>query len=124
MFRRYTTLHILITTAAFSVAAVWIILSATRHSHAKGDCEQKFFTAATPSSEAETMCQIFPWVDVGIMGGLWVLLAISQVCKDFFVVVLSPDHFPDHYSSTSISSSLDTALANALTTKSTILFIP
>ena len=80
-FRRYTTLHILITTAAFSVAAAWIIVSATRHNTAKSKCEQKFFTAASDvTSEAETMCQIFPWVDVGIMGGLWVLLAISQVC--------------------------------------------
>ena len=58
------------------------------------------------------------------MGGLWVLLAVSQVCKDFAVVVLSPNRFPNHYSSTSIPSSPDTALANAVTTKSTILFIP
>jgi len=86
-FRRYTTLHILITTAAFSVAAVWIILSATRHNTAKSNCEQKFFTTASDdTSEAETMCQIFPWVDVGIMGGLWVLLAISQF---YFYTVIS-----------------------------------
>jgi hypothetical protein len=26
------------------------------------------------------MCAIFPWVDIGLMGALWVLLAISQVC--------------------------------------------
>ncbi|KAN0128414.1 hypothetical protein V8E53_013803 [Lactarius tabidus] len=86
-FRRYTTLHILVTTAAFSIAAAWIIVSATRHSTAKSNCEQKFFTAATGvTSEAETMCQIFPWVDVGIMGGLWVLLAISQF---YFYTVIS-----------------------------------
>ncbi|KAI0067735.1 hypothetical protein BV25DRAFT_1790974, partial [Artomyces pyxidatus] len=81
-FRRYTTLHILITVAAFSVAAVWIALSATRHSTAKTNCEKKFFSTNGStidlSSEGETMCEIFPWVDVGIMGGLWVLLAITQ----------------------------------------------
>ncbi len=81
MYRRYTTLHILVTVAAFSVAAVWIIISATRHSTAKSNCEQKFFTAASDlTSEGEKMCEIFPWVDIGVMGGLWVLLAISQVC--------------------------------------------
>jgi len=26
------------------------------------------------------MCEIFPWVDIGLMGGLWIFLAISQVC--------------------------------------------
>jgi hypothetical protein len=25
------------------------------------------------------MCKIFPWADVGIMGGLWLLLAIAQL---------------------------------------------
>jgi hypothetical protein len=81
MFRRYTTLHGLITVAAFSVAAVWIAISASRHSTAKRNCEQKFFTATSNlTSEGETMCEIFPWVDIGLMGGLWALLLISQVC--------------------------------------------
>jgi len=86
-FRRYTTLHILFTTAAFSVAAAWIIVSATRHSTAKSNCEQRFFSATSDiTSEGETMCQIFPWVDIGIMGGLWVLLAIAQF---YFYTVIS-----------------------------------
>ena len=80
MYRRYTTLHLLITLAAFSVAAVWIALSAARHSKAKSDCQSRFFSNTTEDSEASTLCDIFPWVDVGIMAGLWVLLAISQVC--------------------------------------------
>jgi hypothetical protein len=80
MFRRYTTLHVLITVAAFSVAAVWIAISASRHNTAKVNCEQKFFSATSGlTSEGSTMCEIFPWVDVGLMGGLWVLLLISQV---------------------------------------------
>ncbi|KAF8271403.1 hypothetical protein EI94DRAFT_1777463 [Lactarius quietus] len=70
MFRRYTTLHILITTAAFSVAAAWIIVSATRHNTAKSNYN----------------VQIFPWVDVGIMGGLWILLAVSQF---YFYLIIS-----------------------------------
>jgi hypothetical protein len=119
-FRRYTTLHILVTTAAFSVAAAWIIVSATRHNTAKSNCEQKFFTATAATgvtSEAETMCQIFPWVDVGIMGGLWVLLAISQF---YFYTVISGygvgqrgDHekFNSIYSMTGLNSD-DAPLTN------------
>lgn len=81
LFRRYIALHSLITVAAFSVAAVWIGISASRHNTAKSNCEQKFFTAASDlTTEGQTMCEIFPWVDIGLMAGLWVLLVISQVC--------------------------------------------
>ena len=79
MYRRYTTLHLLLTIAAFSVAAVWIALSASRHKQAKANCETRFFSNTTEPSEADTLCDIFPWVDIGLMGGLWVLLAVAQV---------------------------------------------
>jgi hypothetical protein len=78
----YAQLHGFITLGAFSVAAVWIILSATGHNTAVKKCLSDFFPAngaSTSSSEGQTLCGIFPWVDVGIMGGLWVLLAIAQV---------------------------------------------
>ncbi|EKM61176.1 uncharacterized protein PHACADRAFT_134485 [Phanerochaete carnosa HHB-10118-sp] len=87
MYRRYTTLHILITVAAFSVAAVWIALSAARHNTAKTNCESLFYNNTTEPSEANTLCDIFPWVDVGLMAGLWVLLAVAQLY--FYVVVSS-----------------------------------
>lgn len=87
LYRRYTTLHLLVTLGAFSVAAVWIALSAARHSQAKSGCQTRFFSDSTEASEANTLCDIFPWVDVGIMAGLWVLLAVAQVCH---VVSISP----------------------------------
>jgi hypothetical protein len=62
------------------VAAVWIALSAARHRQAKANCQVRFFTGTTEPSEADTLCDIFPWVDIGLMGGLWVLLAVAQVC--------------------------------------------
>ncbi len=80
-FRRYVTLHLLATVAAFGVAAAWIILSATRHTQAQSKCISDFFgnTISANNSEGQTLCDIFPWADVGIMGGLWVLFAIVQV---------------------------------------------
>ncbi|KAI0280650.1 hypothetical protein BGY98DRAFT_1185417 [Russula aff. rugulosa BPL654] len=87
LFRRYITLHALITVAAFSVAAVWIAISASRHSTAKHNCEQRFFTTASDiTSEGETMCEIFPWVDIGLMGALWAVLLISQF---YFYTIVS-----------------------------------
>ena len=81
MLFRSTTLHLLVTVAAFSVAAVWIILSATRHSQAKTKCESDFFPPnnSVTQSEASILCDVIPWVDVGLMGGLWAILAVLQV---------------------------------------------
>lgn len=82
LYRRYVTLHGLAIMATFSVAAAWIIVSATRHSNAQAKCIQDFFSStgsASDSGEGEALCNIFSWVDVGIMGALWILLAILQL---------------------------------------------
>ena len=81
LYRRYVTLHCLLSVAAFGVAAAWIIISATRHKQAQSKCITQFFgnTVSATNSEGQTLCNIFPWADVGIMGGLWILFAIVQV---------------------------------------------
>ena len=79
LYRRYVTLHGIIICAAFAIAAVWVIVSATRHSTASSNCIQRFFSDGSLQSQGQTLCDIFSWVDVGIMAGLWVLLAIFQV---------------------------------------------
>lgn len=78
MYRRYATLHLLTMLATFSVAAVWIALSAARHNQAEARCLSVFFTE-TGLGLGNTLCNIFPWVDIGLMGGIWVLLAAVQV---------------------------------------------
>lgn len=93
MFRRYTTIHILLSLAAFAVALTWIIVSATRHNKAVTNCESDFFTNSTTADgtdvptfdEGGTLCNIFAWVDVGLMGGLWVVLAIMQVSEHLWL---------------------------------------
>lgn len=67
----------MITVAVFAVAGTWLALSATRHSKAQAACLTNFFP--DNSSLGTTMCNIFPWVDVGIMGGLWAFFAAIQV---------------------------------------------
>lgn len=85
MFRRYTTLHILLTVAAFAISLTWIIISASNHNTAVSTCKKNFFTNDTSTGgdvstagEDQTLCNIFTWTDVGLMGGLWVVLAIMQ----------------------------------------------
>lgn len=79
MYRRYVTVHGIITGLGFSVAATWIIWSAIGHSNAQQRCITDFFLGSD-TQEADTLCNIFPWVTVGIMGALWLILAVVQVC--------------------------------------------
>lgn len=81
MYRRYVTLHGLALGAVFFLAGIWIGLSAAGHSKAEAKCIQDFFNStgsASDSSEGEALCSIFSWVDIGIMGALWVMLAVLQ----------------------------------------------
>lgn len=104
MYRRYVTLHSMATTGAFAIAAVWIIISASRHSVAESKCESDFFGAAASSgptaSEGGVLCNIFPWVDVGIMGGLWVFFAITQVHLIIVIPLISSDQILFRYTFT------------------------
>lgn len=35
-------------------------------------------TAYATSGEGEAVCSAFAWADIGIMGGLWLVLAVLQ----------------------------------------------
>jgi len=97
LYKRYVTLHGLAAVAAFSVAAAWTIMSATQHDKAQTKCIADFFSAdSSMASEGETICNIFPWVDVGIMGALLLILLALHVsvsvynkCKSNFCLDLS-----------------------------------
>jgi hypothetical protein len=93
MYRRYVTLNLGATLVIFALAATWTIISAARHSTAQSNCETTFFPSngtstgtTSTSSEGQTLCNIFAWVDVGIMGGACVFFAVVQA---YFLFVVS-----------------------------------
>lgn len=85
MFRTYLATHASMTIAAFSVTAAWVIVSGIRRSTARTKCEVDFFSTASGSldSEGQSLCNIFSWIDLGLMAGLWVILAIMQVRRAY-----------------------------------------
>lgn len=95
-YKRYAALNMFITIAIFSVAAVWIILSATGHNKAKANCQSEFFTSDDTTSLSDTLCNIFPWVDVGVMGGIWLLLGIVQTYLCFITSSYGKGQRLDH----------------------------
>lgn len=110
--------------AAFAIAAAWTIISASRHSTAQSNCLTTFFGASSSDtvlkSEGDILCNIFPWVDVGIMGGLWVLLAIVHVRLFQITIGISTDDVSVRF--TFMWSSARILLANRETMLSTTLF--
>lgn len=117
LFRRYITLHLMAIVAAFAIAAAWIIVSASRHSTAQTNCITNFYNATTTtvSSEGKTLCNIFPWVDVGIMGGLWAVLGLAHVSCLVAPIILNSVSYHSFTRSTSMWSSHLMGLASAVT---------
>src|ERR1700722_15867211 len=81
LYRRYVTLHVIATVAAFSTFAVWIIISAARHAPATAKCESTLFSdpSGSNSAEGKVLCNIFAWIDIGLMISLWIFFAVMQV---------------------------------------------
>ena len=76
---------------AFILALVWIIVSAVKHTSAVDACIEQFITedSGTNSNQSEvnvtsgsvsgeTLCNIFTWVQMGVMGGLWLALLLVE----------------------------------------------
>lgn len=87
-FRRYTTLHLISVVAVFAYAAAFIAVSASKHSTASTHCISTFFppepssTATSftdPESEGKTLCNIFTWVNVGLLAALWVVMVLFHL---------------------------------------------
>ncbi|WVO16653.1 hypothetical protein L204_104333 [Cryptococcus depauperatus] len=104
-FKFYVWINSLLILAAFVCAAALIITSALKHKHAVTTCEQKFFTDSgnsstsaneTLSAESEKLCSAFAWADVGIMGGLWVILFLVQGYFIYLTRVYSKSQVSDH----------------------------
>ncbi|RXK40915.1 hypothetical protein M231_01763 [Tremella mesenterica] len=106
-FKWYTLINFLSQTAAFSVAAALIVVSATSHNKAVTACEKQYFETnnstsstaianSTLSSESSALCDAFTWADVGIMGGLWLLLLLVQAYFLYETRSYSTSQVSDH----------------------------
>lgn len=104
-FKVYSLLNALGILAALICSAALIITSALRHDTAVTDCEYKFFSDTgnssstanqTLASESQALCSAFAWADVGIMGGLWVILLVVQGYFVYLTRVYSTSQVSDH----------------------------
>ncbi|TIC25755.1 hypothetical protein E3Q12_00914 [Wallemia mellicola] len=83
LFRRFHFLNTLLTLCAFMCALAIIIACAAKHSDATTKCQSDYYppdpdATFTLSQYSGTICNILGWVDIGVMGLLWVLLILVQ----------------------------------------------
>ncbi|WWD21618.1 hypothetical protein CI109_106104 [Kwoniella shandongensis] len=104
-FKVYSILNALAILAGLICAAALIITSALRHNTAVTDCETKFFSDSNSSSstanqtlasESEALCSAFAWADVGIMGGIWLILLLVQGYFLYLTSIYSRSQVSDH----------------------------
>lgn len=67
--------------ATLAVGVAFIALSAAHHSSAVSTCEG-LFSADTATSTSQKVCDIWVWVQIGVMGLLWVLITICEVSRE------------------------------------------
>ncbi|KAK8847527.1 hypothetical protein IAR55_005385 [Kwoniella newhampshirensis] len=104
-FKVYSILNALAILAALACAAALIITSALRHNTAVHNCEAKFFSDSnststtanqTLASESQALCSAFAWADVGIMGGIWLILLLVQGYFLYLTSTYSRSQVSDH----------------------------
>lgn len=85
------------------LALIWIIISAAKHSTVTMDCVRQF-TSDNSSLDGQSICDIFCWVQLGVMGLLWLIFALSQSYFCFVLRVYGVEQRSDHAKYNSIYS--------------------
>ncbi|QRW05977.1 hypothetical protein RhiLY_11294 [Ceratobasidium sp. AG-Ba] len=118
LFRKYVMINSVAVLAAFGIAAAFIAISGTKHDKASSRCQRTFFATSNPSAassnddsgEGAQICEVFTWVILGLMGGLWVTLLSFQSYLLLVTRFYSQSQRADHKKYYTIYSTLDIPL--------------
>ncbi|KAK4703973.1 hypothetical protein P7C70_g2242, partial [Phenoliferia sp. Uapishka_3] len=85
LFKTYARANGFLVSIALAIAIAFIGLSAGRHSTAVTKCQSTFSSQTTGSTvkSGSEICNIWTWVQVGIMGLLFIILAL---CEGYFIM--------------------------------------
>ncbi|ORX33998.1 hypothetical protein BD324DRAFT_584133 [Kockovaella imperatae] len=102
-FKVYAWTNFVAVLSAFICAAALIAVSAVRHEEAIVTCQVgsdwhaiNSAQNSTLAEQGEILCSPFAWADIGIMGGLWVLLLLTQLYFIFYTYSYSKSQVKDH----------------------------
>ncbi|GAA5909714.1 hypothetical protein JCM5296_005770 [Sporobolomyces johnsonii] len=95
LFRTYSRINMFFVLIALALALAIIIASAVKHSTAVTACE-KLFSADSSDSTANTICNIWTWVQVGIMGLLFVIVGLCELYFLMYSSIYASEQKLDH----------------------------
>ncbi|GAA6008792.1 hypothetical protein JCM11491_003785 [Sporobolomyces phaffii] len=95
LFKTYSRINTALLLAALLLALAIIIISAVRHKSAIDTCQNLFSTDATGNT-GEAICNVWTWVQVGIMGLLFVIVALCEAYFLMYASIYSSEQKLDH----------------------------
>ncbi|GAA5986779.1 hypothetical protein JCM10908_000894 [Rhodotorula pacifica] len=95
LFKGFLRINGLLVTAAVLCALAMIVVSAAKHSTAIDNCRALFSTDDTDST-AHTICNIWTWIQIGIMGLLFVIVGLCQVYFVCYTSIYASEQRLDH----------------------------
>ncbi|GAA5886963.1 hypothetical protein JCM16303_003073 [Sporobolomyces ruberrimus] len=103
LFKTYSRINTALILAALLLSLAIIIISAVKHNTAIDTCQRLFSTDATGNT-GEGICNVWTWVQVGIMGLLFVIVGLCELYFLMYSSIYSSEQKLDHAKYNSVYS--------------------
>ncbi|GAA5821973.1 hypothetical protein JCM3770_003029 [Rhodotorula araucariae] len=95
LFKSYLRINGLLVTAALLLALAVIIISAVKHTTAVQTCT-RLFSADGTDTTAKGICNIWTWIQIGIMGLLFVIVGLCELYFVSYTSIYASEQRLDH----------------------------
>ncbi|GAA5916438.1 uncharacterized protein JCM6883_006108 [Sporobolomyces salmoneus] len=95
LFKTYSRINTALILLALLLSLAIIIISAVKHNTAIDTCQRLFSTDATGNT-GEGICNVWTWVQVGIMGLLFVIVGLCELYFLMYSSIYSSEQKLDH----------------------------
>ncbi|GAA5980012.1 hypothetical protein JCM5350_005996 [Sporobolomyces pararoseus] len=96
LFKTYSRINTVLILLALLLSLAIIIISAVKHSQAIDTCQKLFSTDASGDTAGEGICNVWTWVQVGIMGLLFVIVGLCELYFLMYSSIYSSEQKLDH----------------------------
>ncbi|BGP15002.1 hypothetical protein JCM10213_002855 [Rhodosporidiobolus nylandii] len=103
LFKTYSRINALLVTVALLLSLALIIISAAKHSTGVAACTALFGADSTDDTAA-TICNYWTWIQVGIMGLLFVIVGLCEIYFMCYEAIYASEQKLDHQRYNSVYS--------------------
>ncbi|GAA6005089.1 hypothetical protein JCM10207_008506 [Rhodosporidiobolus poonsookiae] len=95
LFKLYARFNALLVSASLLLALALIIVSAAQHSKGVETCT-RLFSADDTDNTANSICNIWTWIQIGIMGLLFVIVGLCEIYFMMYESIYASEQKLDH----------------------------